>query len=325
MFSVRGRGKFFRRAMAWLAAALFFALCSVVCLTACAPSDEKYTVVCWGDSLTAGTGGGLTNYPAVIEELLRQNVNKEISVANAGVGGESSATICARAGVYDPLALAQDVVLPAGQEKTEIVLNYPVLRQSAPDMLNPCHIGGVQGELSIRQQSYTSEEYHYYFRPSAELQEEKRFSAGTEVVTRQAGAFDDCFPIVFIGQNGGWKDFEELIAQQRALIGADALAAGRYLVLGLTSGSAASRAELERAMEEAFGDRYVNLRAYLSSQGPGDAGISPSGEDQALMAEGTVPACLRSDGVHFNAKGYRLIGEHVYDAMSRLGFTRVWG
>ncbi len=315
-----GRKSFGRRAAAWLAALLLFAVCCLAFAAACAPKEKKYTIVCWGDSLTAGTGGGWTNYPGVLEDLLQKNVSKEIFVANAGVGGESSATICARAGVYDPLALAEEAVLPAGREKTEVFLNYPVLRQCSPDELNPCFLGGVEGELHIEQSSYTAEEYHYYFKPAASLREEKRFAAGTEMRTRQATAFDGCFPIVFIGQNGGWADAEELIAQQRALIGEDALAAGEYLVLGLTSGSASSRAALENALEAAFGDRFLNLRAYLAGQGPADAGITPTAEDLAEMAEGVVPACLRSDGVHFNAKGYRLIGNFVYDALSRLGF-----
>lgn len=317
-------GNFKKRMAAWLAALLFFAASGFVCLAACSPSEKNYTIVCWGDSLTAGTGGGLTDYPGVLEDLLQKNVNKEIFVANAGVGGESSATICARAGVYDPLALAEEVVLPAGREKTEIVLNYPVLRQCSSDVLNPCYIGGVEGALSIEQESYTSKECHYYFQPSASLDDAKYFAAGTEVVTRQATAFENCFPVVFIGQNGGWENIDELIAQQRALIGEEALATGRYLVLGLTSGSAASRAELENATEAAFGERYVNLRAYLSGQGVADAGITVTSEDRQQMAEGIVPDGLRSDEVHLNAKGYRLVGNLVYDVMSRLNFTEAW-
>ncbi len=302
-------------------ALFFFALC---CLAACAPAEKSYTVVCWGDSLTWGAGGGATNYPSVLEGLLQKNVNEEIYVANAGVGGESSATICARAGVYDPLALAADAVLPAGGGRTKVVLNYPVLRQGGREELDPCTLGGIEGKLTIEQRSYTAEEYTHYFEPSVKLQEDVPLTAGTELVTRHATAFDGCFPVVFIGQNGGWEDSGELIAQQRALIGAESLAAGRYLVLGLTSGSAASRAELEGAMEEAFGERYVNLRAYLSGKGLADAGITPTEEDEAQMAEGVVPESLRSDGVHLNADGYRLIGNIVYDTMRRLGFTAAW-
>ena len=54
-------------------------------------------IVCWGDSLTYGSGGNGTSYPSVLEECLR-NERMYIPVVNMGIGGENTVTIAGRAG-----------------------------------------------------------------------------------------------------------------------------------------------------------------------------------------------------------------------------------
>src|SRR5690606_8778503 len=54
-------------------------------------------IVCWGDSMTAGAGGGGTSYPSVLESLIK-TINPNANVRNSGVGGENSVTIAARQG-----------------------------------------------------------------------------------------------------------------------------------------------------------------------------------------------------------------------------------
>lgn len=328
MKNIRARenGKGERRAAAlslFLLFALIFVLSALSGLTACAPSEKKYAVVCWGDSLTWGTGGGFTNYPSVLENLLQEEVNKEIYVANAGVGGESSATICARAGVYDPLALAADAVVPADTSEVAVELNYPVLRQGGSAAFSPCIIGGIEGSLRIEQAAIDSETYRHYFKRSKKG-EETELAAGTLVESEAYAAYENYVSVIFIGQNGGWADEAELIAQQRALVERSGADREKFLILGLTSGSAASRASLESAMEEAFGERYINLRAYLSGRGMADAELTATEEDAKQMAAGVVPESLRSDEVHLNADGYRLVATIVYKTMERLGFTEDW-
>ena len=70
--------------------------------------------------------------------------------------------------------------------------------------------------------------------------------------------------------------------------------------------------DLEEAMAAAFGDRYVNLREYLSTRGLADAGLSPTERDRRDMEAGRVPESLRSDEVHLNRYGYRVMGELVF-------------
>lgn len=83
-------------------------------------------IVCWGDSLTAGTGGEGITYPQTIEELIDENILSKnhcdmgtIPVVNMGVGGEDTCTILGRNGAV-PFTVKKDFVIPAGTEPAEI-------------------------------------------------------------------------------------------------------------------------------------------------------------------------------------------------------------
>lgn len=67
--------------------------------------------------------------------------------------------------------------------------------------------------------------------------------------------------------------------------------------------------------EKEYGDRYLNLREYLSTKGLEDAEISPTDEDIKYINSGSVPQSLRVDGVHLNKIGYKLIGNVIYERM----------
>jgi lysophospholipase L1-like esterase len=40
------------------------------------------------------------------------------------------------------------------------------------------------------------------------------------------------------------------------------------------------------------------------------------------MAEGATPKSLLNDKIHFNAKGYELLGNLVYEKMDELGYFK---
>lgn len=99
----------------------------------------------------------------------------------------------------------------------------------------------------------------------------------------------------------------------------------RTIIIGLATGTAASRANLEMLMEQSYGERYINLREYVSNEtNLTEAGITPTTDDEAAIAEGSMPKSLwssESDNVHFNAVGYQMIAEKVYQTMQDLGFV----
>lgn len=300
-------------------------------LTACEqaeepPQDTVETVlpgiVCWGDSLTYGTGGSGVNYPNTLRARIAERIKEPIPVVNLGVGGETSITICARAGVYDPLSLTEEVIIPAKTERVEIFLNQAVLRRSPPTSgVNDCEIGGVEGTITIEQESATSTEYHHYFQRHTKG-EEVTVPAGTQVVTYASVNYKDYASVIFMGQNGGWdNDPQVLIAQQRALLERQTENADKFLILGLASGSREERFSLEQTLRQEYGNRFVNLREYLSNEEVlSAAGMSLNKKGVEQIQAGIVPDCLRIDGVHFNAKGYEMIGNYVFERMNELGY-----
>ncbi|MDP4193365.1 MAG: hypothetical protein Q8858_17510 [Bacteroidota bacterium] len=82
---------------------------------------------------------------------------------------------------------------------------------------------------------------------------------------------------------------------------------------------------MEQAMVKEYGDKYVNLREYLSTKGLSDAGIKPTSEDTKAMSSGSVPPSLLSGKVNLNAKGYKLVGNLVYKRLVDLGYFKVSG
>lgn len=300
-------------------------------------------IVCWGDSLTAGQGEEGTAYPDVLERLIQENLTDSfdlnqvsnhilgipteldaVSVLNMGVGGESTNTILGRNGAI-PFVVSEDLTIPADDTAVEIKLEsqngkaVAPLRQGNAGM-EYVMLDGVKGVISIEQENSTSSGFKYWF--TRESQGEKTaIDKGTEIVTSGSESNLNYIPVIFIGQNGGYDSIEELIEQQRAIINHQSgNPEGRFIIIGLHTGTAEVRAELESAMSDEYGSQYINLREYMSTQGLTDAGIEATEEDLEMMEQGMTPASLKADNTHFNAVGYELIGNLIYQRMDELGY-----
>jgi hypothetical protein len=281
-------------------------------------------IVCWGDSLTAQ--GGWTTTLGTLSGL---------TVLNAGTGGENSKTISARQG--GDVMIVKELTIPAtttsvliadrdvdGGIKTEFGETVTPLLQGGSNHVNPCKIGDVEGTLVWTGASYADLTGDWEFTRSV---------AGSEVVIDRPTAIRTAYDInqnnpflmvIFIGQNGGWGTNEELILQHRRMI--EHSKATNVIVLGLSSGTAASRASYEAAMKEEFGRYFISLREYLSSPiyasggvtivssyGLEDAGFTPTQDDLDKIAIGQVPPQLLSDGTHYKTETRTVIGNLIYN------------
>ncbi len=301
-------------------------------------------IVCWGDSLTAGMGAQKVNYPMELEALISQNitetfnlsskikedykylVNKfdhtlSVPVVNMGAVGDTTNATLGRAGVV-PFVLAEDITIPVGRSNVEIKLQSENGSEVAPmrytDLgMESVTISGIKGKIEISQASQTSVHYKYYFKRDVEGNSQD-VPAGTIVKTSGSEAYNDHIPIIFIGATGGWETSYELVMENRGMVSGH----NKYIIIGLPTGTASSRKNLEDAMVKEFGDNYINLREYLCTDGLTDAGLTPTAEDLACMAEGTVPISLRAeaDNGHLNDIGYTLLANLVYERMDDLGY-----
>ena len=288
--------------------------------------SQKLTgIVCWGDSLTAGAGGNGVTYPLALESLIREKIkNAGIPVVNMGVGGESSITIAGRNGAI-PYILSENLCIPA--DSTPVEINFTSiggqhvapLRQGHAGV-NPVIIGGIEGTLSVVQESYVSKEYSYRFSRSVSG-ESITIPSGTQITTAANFQYLDYLPVIYIGQNRGYADFDDLIRQQRAIIDHQTANRDQFIIVGLHTGTYEDRSALEQAMQNEYGDQYINLRAYMSTRAMADAGLTPTPEDIKLMESGATPYSLMvADRCHFNSTAYQLIAKLIYHTMDKLGY-----
>lgn len=275
---------------------------------------EKY-ITCWGDSLTAGAGW--------TERLA--NLSK-LPVHNAGTGGENTRTIMARQGA--DAIMVNNITIPASTDpvtiatyasplKTAFGHNATPLLQGGSGHVNPVKIGGIEGTLAWTGSSYSDTSGTWTF---------TRSKAGEAVTINRPTAMTTAFDreknsphlmVVFMGQNDGNFNVDELVNNHRLMI--NHAKAKHVIVLGLSSGSASSRAEYETAMKKAFGRYFISLREYLSKYGLEDAGLTPTTADTTAMASGTVPPQLLTDGVHYTSATKTVIGNLIYKRCCELG------
>lgn len=274
-------------------------------------------IVCWGDSLTHGIAGG---YPKILEDLLAQE-GEAIPVENKGVSGEGTIAIMNRAGAIASF-LSQKLVIPSEIDTVEFNL---VDQEGNTYKGLPCGqhtaclitIAGVQGKVV---EGYANGKSIYKF---TRLFKGERVEAdqGTKISYDFMNPYEHYIPIIFIGTNGGWGSIEELIEQQQEIL--DVFPKNdRFIIIGLTYQHIVDFDELDQAMEEHWGEHYINLREYFTGQGIYDAGITPSSYDLAQMKEGIVPDCIRSDYVHYTNAGYKALGELLYRRLDDLNYVQ---
>ena len=277
--------------------------------------NEQY-ITCWGDSLTAG-GGWTTSLQTM----------SGLTVYNAGTSGENAPAIMARQG--GDVMMVNNITIPA--TTTPVLVNtrtgdggiltafghrvMPLL-QGGTEHVNPVRIGDIEGALTWTGADYSDTAGTWTFTRSV---------AGSEVVIDRPTAMTTGYDrnrnngimIVFMGQNGGWADDDDLVNMHKLM---RAHHRGEHMVvLGLSSGSSASNATYEAAMRKEFGRYFISLREYLSTYGLADAGLTPTGADTTAMAVGEVPPQLLSDTVHYTTACQTVIGNMLYKKMRELG------
>ena len=279
---------------------------------------SNYAVACWGDSLTAGAGGDGVTYPQVLAERIAEKY-APVPVHNMGIGGENTVTILGRAGAT-VIHLYRKIVVPETCTPVRVWLScdhvgmFRPLRQGDGG-INPVELDGIPGTLSVRQTSiYQPASKVQYFFTRSEPGRAEAIPTGAALTVANEGKYDSDITVIFIGTNGGYIDARDLVSQQKLLIHSD-----RYLVLGLTRGSAADTAKENARMAEEFGDHFLDLRTLLCRDGLRLAGLPETDDDRSDIAAGIVPRALRVDSVHFTAAAYRVIGNAVFDRLDQLG------
>ena len=261
----------------------------------------------WGDSLTAGTGGSGTNYPSVCASELGI-----ASFKNCGVGGETANTIACRQGGNSLILKEGTVSEYSLSELTDIYGNKcnPLRQGSGSNSVNPIYINGVKCTLSISQTSITDPNAKYTITGYNDklLAETPVKFAGCDIKSK--------ITVIFVGQNGpGLAERLSIIDSMISKIN------DKYIIMGLSSGNSASKADEEAQMLSKYGVHYFNTRHMLSKYGMNIMNLTPTNSDTIEMNNGEVPSSLRSDSVHLNANGYTALGKMLAQKIRACGYV----
>ena len=154
-------------------------------------------------------------------------------------------------------------------------------------------------------------------------------------VMQEAASHKGDVLIIAMGSNGGWDfDYDILIAQYRSMI--EYAECNQYIIVGDTDdpgsslvdsddwgydhGTGVEETAWEAALREAFGEHFINMRLYLVEHGLEVTGLTPTAEDNELIAYGGVPEQLRSDWTHLNSYGYYAQALAIYQKGQELGY-----
>lgn len=306
-------------------------------------SAEQYGI----DLEALGSASEGASYVTVLRNLIIDRVYSGISVRGCGVGGEATSTIASRADTETYYLYLNSAVTVSGGAVTIPLTHYSsggrvgILRQGGSDELNPVTIVGkdeggneisVTGTISV---SLTSDApsgtdirtcdakyLKYTFTRTDGKTNTLNFVSGARVVTKASYLYDGRTCIIFMGENGGYKDTDELIKQQEEIL----KACGNpeyYLIISTTSGSYESRTEVREALSARWGEHYINMGDELNSSRKSYefAGFSEEAilSIQQNIANGTVSNLLIKDTCHPNAVGYAVIGNIIFERLFKLG------
>ena len=276
--------------------------------------EAIYSISCWGDSLTAGLGGSGTTYPDELSKLL----NRKAVVYDMGVGGETTGTIAGRQGGIP--FITNEFIIPDTTTPVEINL----IGKDGSDVnpckggfngLNPCTILGITGDIS-----YSDNKLYFTRRIAGKATTVK---SGTEVITAGMQFNKGDIMILWTGSNDSINSstIQSTIEKQMKMI--EYNDNDKYIVIGLTSKHYMSDvSEINSELSKKYNNKFLDIRAklldidYLTSMW----NLILSEDDILDIKNGEIPSSLRIDDIHFNAKGYEIIANLVYQKLNSLGY-----
>lgn len=290
---------------------------------------KKYTINCWGDSLTDQN----TWEPYLSQKLSANNINNIVN--NYGIGGEATDFICCRIGTF-PIYTDKEITINGdstfdsvpfvfidnnGQEQTYNIGNSNIRSDRGTSIFHlendfTVNVSFSNGKLALSHIADTT----------------KKFPKGTIAYPdsiKHANVGD--INIFFIGTNGfrngdGCPKTKDIIANIIDSIKKSIRYCGsdKYLVIGIFSNDPRSislRDYWDEEFRKTFGNKLIDFRKYVISNGLTDFGLTPTTEDNEAIALGNVPPQLQiSDKFHLNDQGGKILAELIYKRIFALGY-----
>ena len=309
------------------------------------------TIACWGDSMMQGVGVGeagiyvngeykdisFYDAPYTLQEFT------SFTTYNFGVGGETSYDIALRAGgipiytnddIYITYYSADNTVLVDEYGNVVYMEDFSGYGYAENDYPDTVYINDV---LCLVEKNGDGSVYISICEDADSTGIEGMFiPAGTRVIPKAAYDHRGDILVLEIGSNGGWDDYYDLIEQYKKIL--DYGLYSNYIIVGDTDDPGKSydgsqglyddngdyvgsnNTKWEQALQDAFGNHFLNTRVYLLENALSDCGLEPTENDIMDAEKGILSEQIRSDYTHFNSYGYYSKGKAIYLKGVELGY-----
>lgn len=283
------------------------------------------SITCFGDSLTAGTGG--TDLATLLRRLLPNRL-----INNAGIGGQTAAQIAARqGGLPIDVTIAGDAFAGAGAVSVTAISTTLL---STPAENNTRYGSGSIGSLQcflIRTAAggppSTSETYTItpVYSSTGAVPAKTRFIPDSAINARHD------IQVIWVGRNnvggavssvpGLVEDMVDYMATPKR-----AVVVGILAGTSETIGSGSTRTDLDaanQALEETWGDVFVTADPPSVAEMTA-VGYTATSGDNTQITNGVWPDGLRSDGsgnrVHLTTQGYQIFANRIAAVIGAQGW-----
>ena len=284
-------------------------------LFAQAPDFKPYSalpldsIVCWGDSLTAGSGGGGGGY------VTKLGSAAGVAVKNEGIGGQNSSYIAARAGGKVMTVEAElDSIPGAVAEVVLTSVNQKALSNQGWQFI-PGTINGVSGVMARQ-----ADDSLVFTRDEAGTAID---TTGGVVFAPNVGDEDQRHMCIWVGRNNT-TNTQTVLDDVAGIVATIKNKARRFVVLAVINGGAEYTGttkhteivvNINTALQAAYPNNFVDVRQPLVDGY--DVNIQTDVDD---FNGDTVPGSLRTDGVHLTTPGYQIVADTVFNFMKNKGW-----
>lgn len=291
------------------------------------PTKAGANVLLAGHSMLAGAAS------AIVARL------SAVTVTSLAVGGETSRAIAARQGGQPVTFLPAGGSIPASGS-VDVALVYADGGAAWPLLQGATSYAGtvrlqdgtsIPGTFSIIRDPAATAYVHH----AGDRYTFTRTNAGAArtIVGTVPFIYDVAVPrrsdifVIWAGRNN-FAETDQVIADTQAMILHQYALDRRFVVLSEHNSSTAVSGSTEWTQVKTLNDRqralwgrrFIDARRYLIDYGLAHAGITPTTQDLADIANDVVPSSLRSDNLHLNATGSGIVADLIKARLIELGW-----
>ena len=272
-------------------------------------SDAPTPVSMWGDGFALSYTASSPSTSAYVSNYTGRIV---YSVSNPN---DTLTELAARQGGLPILISAVDI--PAAKEGVEVILKNEYGEDIKPDFeknagLNPCSLNDVEGMLTER-------DGKYFFTRSKSGYESFVYN-DVPLQTRAMALRRNDIQVFFIGNADKLYDPEKTAQTYQKM--ADYSKNNSFLVVGPVFGDKDKIDSINKALEKAFGDRFLNLKdTLITTDLYKSLGYNLTEKDKEAFKAGTLPDSFFMNENYFNEYINNISGYFISKRLVELGYV----